>query len=364
MFSRSRILQRYVLTEFLRLFSLGLCSLVFIYLVVLFFQKMNIFTKNQAPFYLIFEYLLYKIPLVTFQWTMPYAILLATLLTLGNLSRHSELTAMKAGGVSLYRITFPLLVIAVILSFVSFVGNEYLVPYTNAKTKYLLDVRVRKEEPSSSFKNFKIWYWSKNRIFNIQVLDSQLMVLKGLTLYQVDSNFRCTQRVDAREAKWIDGKWQFYKGTVRNFGEDGSIQTVPFRELEFPLKENWESFQKIEQRSDELSYTGLTTYIRRIREAGYDSTRYLVDLYAKLSYPFLNLVMVLIGIPFGLKAPRSGGVALNVGISVLVAFIYGMFFYVFLSFGKSGILPPFVAAWTPTVLFFLGGIFTLMSVRQ
>ncbi len=364
MFSRSRILQRYVLTEFLRLFSLSLSSLVFIYCVVLFFQKMNIFTKNQAPFYLIFEYLLYKIPLVAFQWTMPYAILLATLLTLGNLSRHSELTAMKAGGVSLYRITFPLLVVALMLSFVSFLGNEHLVPYTNVKTKYLLDVRVRKEEPSSSFKDYKIWYWSKNRILNIQVLDSELMVLEGLTLYQMDSNFRCTQRVDAREAKWADGKWLFYKGTVRNFGKDGSIQTTPFRELEFPLKENWESFRNLEQHSDELSYTELATYIRKIREAGYDSTRYLVDLYSKLSYPFLNLVMVLIGIPFGLKAPRSGGVALNVGISIVVAFIYGMFFYVFLSFGKSGLLPPLVAAWTPTVLFFLGGIFTLMSVRQ
>jgi lipopolysaccharide export system permease protein len=212
MFSRSRILQRYVLIEFLRLFSLSLSSLVFIYLVVLFFQKMNIFTKNQAPFYLIFEYLLYKIPLVTFQWTLPYAVLLAALLTLGNLSRHSELTAMKAGGVSLYRITFPLLIVALILSFVSFLGNEYLVPYTNVKTKYLLDVRVRKQEPSSSFKNYKIWYWSENRIFNIQVLDSQLMILKGLTLYQMDSDFRCTQRVDAREARWIDGKWHSIKG--------------------------------------------------------------------------------------------------------------------------------------------------------
>ena len=364
MFNRSRILQRYVLVEFLRLFLLSLSSLIFIYLVVLFFQKMNIFIKNQAPFHLIFEYLALKIPLVTFQWTMPYAILLATLLTLGNLSRHSELTAMKAGGVSLYRITFPLLIVALILSFVSFLGNEYLVPYSNVQTKYLLDLRVRKENPSSFFKNYKIWYSSKNQIFNIQMLDSQLMILKGLTLYQVDNDFRCTQRVDAREAKWIEGKWRLYNGAVRDFGEEGSIRTVPFSELEFPLKENWESFQKIEQRSADLSYTELATYIRKIRAAGYDSTRYLVDLYSKLSYPFLNLVMVLIGIPFGLKAPRSGGVALNVGISVLVAFIYGMFFYVFLSFGKSGILPPFVAAWTPTVLFFLGGIFTLMSVRQ
>ena len=133
---------------------------------------------------------------------------------------------------------------------------------------------------------------------------------------------------------------------------------------EFSLQENWNSFQKLERRSDELSYSELMIYIEKIRSAGYDATRYVVELHAKLSYPFLSLVMVLIGIPFALKTARSGGVALNIGISILIAFADGVLFYVFLSFGKSGVLPPLVAAWTPTVLFSLAGVFTLMSVRQ
>ena len=85
-----------------------------------FFRKWILIIKYQAPFYLIFEYLLYRIPEVTFQWTLPYAVLLATLLTLGMLSRHSEITAMKAGGISLYRITFPLLLIALLDQFLLF----------------------------------------------------------------------------------------------------------------------------------------------------------------------------------------------------------------------------------------------------
>jgi len=364
MFENHRILHRYVIREFLKVFSLCLSSLIFIYIVVLFFQKMNIFIKYQAPFYLIFEYIPYKIPEVIFEWTLPYAVLLATLLTLGNLSRHSEITAMKAGGVSLYRITFPLLFIALLISLSSFLGNEYLVPYSNQRTQYLLDVKVRKEKPSGFFRDYKIWYRSDHRIFNIQLLDPKRKILKGLTLYEFDNDFRCTQRIEAREARWINGKWRFYDGAMRNFNENSSIQVIPFEELEFPLQENWESFGKIARHSEEMSYTELRTYIQKIQSAGYDATRYLVDLYSKYSYPLLNLIMVLIGIPFALKTGRSGGVALSIGVSVMIGFAYGVTFYVFLSFGKSGILSPFLSSWIPTFFFGLAGIFALMSVRQ
>ncbi len=151
---------------------------------------------------------------------------------------------------------------------------------------------------------------------------------------------------------------------VRDFDEGGSIQTTQFEELELSLSESWESLQNIERRSQEMSYTELRTYIKKIQSAGYDSTRYLVDLYAKLSYPFLNFIMILIGVPFALKTGRSGGVALSIGVSVMIGFAYGVTFYVFLSFGKSGVLSPFLAAWIPTLLFGLAGVFTLMSIRQ
>jgi lipopolysaccharide export system permease protein len=364
MFESHRIIQRYVVREYLKVFSLTLSSLILIYVVILFFQKVDLVIKNKAPFYLIFEYLLYKVPEFTFQWTLPYSILLATLLTLGMFSRHSEITAMKAGGVSLYRITFPLLSIALLVSLFSFLGNEYLVPSTNRKVRYLLDVKVRGEKPTSFFKNYKIWYHSDHRIFNIQLLDPQKKILKGFTLYQFDDQFRCIERIDAREVKWTDGKWWLYDGAVRDFDESGSIRMTPFGEMQYPLQEDWESFQTIERQSGNMSYTELRNYIRKIQGAGYDATRYLVALYSKYSYPLLNIIMVLIGVPFALKTGRSGGVALSIGVSVMTGFAYGITFYIFLSLGKSGVLSPLLSSWTPTLLFGLAGIFTLMSVRQ
>lgn len=364
MFESHRIIYRYVTREYLKIFILSLSSLTLIYVVILFFQKMSLFSKHQAPFQLIFEYLFYKIPEVTFQWTLPYAILLATLLTLGILSRHSEVTALKAGGVSLYRITFPLFSIGLIVSFFSFLGNEYIVPFTTQRVRHLLSFEVRKEKPASSFKNFKIWYHSDQRIINIQLLDLGRKVLEGFTLYEFDDYFRCTQRIDAREARWIEGKWRLYEGAIRNFEASGSIQVTPFKEIEFSLQESWESFLKIERSPEEMSYTELRNYIQKIRSSGYDSTRYLVSLYSKLSSPLLNLIMILIGIPFSLKTGRSGGVTMSIGISVIIGFTYGVTFYIFLSFGKSGILSPLISSWIPTLLFGLAGIFTLMSLRQ
>jgi lipopolysaccharide export system permease protein len=113
-----------------------------------------------------------------------------------------------------------------------------------------------------------------------------------------------------------------------------------------------------------MSYGELWTYIQKIQASGYDATRYLVDLHSKLSTPLLNLIMVLIGIPFALKTSRSGGVALSIGSSVMIGFAYGVIFYVFVSFGKSGVLSPILACWIPTVLFGLAGTLTLMSIRQ
>ncbi len=364
MFESYRTLHRYVVREYLKILGLTLSSMILIFFVVLFLDKVNLFIRNRAPSYLIFEYLLYRVPEVTFQWTLPYAVLLATLLTLGMLSRHSEITAMKAGGVSLYRITLPLLFIALIISFLSFLGNEYLIPFTNQKVRYLLAVEVRKEQPTSFFKNYKIWYRSDHHIFNIQLLDPQKKVLEGFTLYQLDDSFRCIQRIDAREAKWVNGKWWLYHGATRHFDKGGSVRMIPFEEMECSLPESWESFQTTDWKSEEMSYTELRTYIQKIQSAGYDATRYVVDFYSKYSYPLLNLIMVLIGVPFALKTGRSGGVALSIGLSVMIGFTYGVIFYIFLTFGRSGILSPLLSAWTPTVLFGLAGIFTLMSVRQ
>ncbi len=363
MFERYWILHRYVTLEYLKVFFLSLSSLVLIYVVVLFFQKVDTFIRNQAVI-LIFPYLLYKVPEVIFQWTLPYAILLSTLLTLGMLSRHSEITAMKAGGISLYRITIPLLIIALSAGLFSFAGNEYLVPKANQEAEYLFSVKVRKKQPAGFFKNYKIWYLGDQRIYNIQLLEINEKKLKGISLYQFDDQFRCNLRIDAQEAIWVEGKWKFYQGAIRQFDDTGIIQTTFFQEKEFTLPETWESFLRAEKKTGEMSYMELRSYIERIRASGYDSTRYVTDLYAKLSYPFLNLIMVLIGIPFALKTGRSGGVALSIGISVIIGFAYGVTFYVFLSFGKSGVLPPFLAAWTPTFLFGLAGFFTLTSIRQ
>ena len=364
MFDTHRTLYRYVAREFLKILSLSLSSLILIYIVVVFLQKMTSIGKYQAPFYLVFEYLLYKLPEVAFQWTLPYAVLLSIVLTLGSLSRHSEITALKAGGISLYRITLPLFLIVFLISIANFLGNEYFVPYTYQKSRYVWDVKIKKEKPIGFFKNFKIWYRSDNRIFNIQLLDPQNTTLQGFTLYQLDDQFRCTQRIDAREVRWVNGEWEFHEGALRNFGEDGSLQVTPFKEMKFPLKETWESFQKTERDPEEMSYSELRTYVHKIQAAGYNATRYRVALHSKLSLPVLNLIMVLIGIPFALGTSRSGGVALSIGLSVMIGFVFGVTYYIFLSVGKTGVLPAVLSAWTPTLLFGLAGIFTLTSIRQ
>jgi len=142
---------------------------------------------------------------------------------------------------------------------------------------------VRKEPPTGFFKNYKIWYRSDRRILNIQLLDAAKKALRGLTLYEFDDQFRCTQRIDASEARWADGKWRFYDGAIRDFGESGSIRMTAFKEMDFPLKENWESFQKSAGDSAEMSYGELRTYIQKIQAA--DTMQPDIWLTSMLKYP-------------------------------------------------------------------------------
>jgi len=153
-------------SEYLKIFGLPWKSDLHL-CVVLFFQKLDTITKHQAPFYLIFEYLLYK-----YRGDLPMDFALWGIALNPshprNFSRHSEITAMKAGGVSLYRSPCPHLP-RPDLQLLLLSRNEYLVPVTNQRTRHLLSVQVRKEQPSSSFKNYKIWFHADHRIYNIQL---------------------------------------------------------------------------------------------------------------------------------------------------------------------------------------------------
>jgi lipopolysaccharide export system permease protein len=357
------ILRKYISREALKILLLSMSAFILIYLIVDFFARMGIFIEHNAPPTLVFLYYLYQIPGIGLQ-VFPLGILMATLLGLALLSRNNEITAMKASGISLYRITLPLFILGILASALCFIGNEIIVPFSKRQSDDILLVEILKKPRKTFIRNYKVWFRSQNAVYNFQVFNPQKDLLEGITLFEFDDDFGLTRRVDAKKALWKGGVWHFYDVTIRDFRKRSEIQTARFEEKVIHIPETPDVFKEEQRDTEEMGYYDLRRYIRNIERGGYDATRYIVDLYAKLSFPFACTIMVFIGIPFSTKTGRSGGIALPIVMSIVIGFLYWIILNLSLSLGHSGFLTPHLAAFAPHALFGLAGIYALTSIRQ
>ncbi len=357
------ILRRYICREFIKILLLSMSAFILIYLIVDFFTRMDTFLEHKATPNLIFLYYIYQIPGIVFQ-ILPIGVLMATLLGLGILSRNNEITAMKANGISLYWITLPLLLLGIVASGLCFIGNEFVVPFSKGKSDDILLVEILKRPRKTFIRNDKVWYRSRNAIYNFQVFNPQQDLLEGITLFEFDDDFKLLRRIDAKSARWEENAWHFFDVTIRDFDKRRATQTTRFEERVIPIPETPDVFKEEQKDAEEMGYYDLRRYVRKVKRGGFDATRYIVDLYAKLSFPFACAIMVFIGIPFSMKTARSGGVALSIVMSIVIGFIYWIILNLSLSLGHSGWLPPQLSAFAPHALFGLAGIYALISIRQ
>jgi lipopolysaccharide export system permease protein len=360
------ILSRYIAREFLKLFFLWVISFFLIFFVVELFERINVVIVNKAPAYLLLEYFLYYTLYYFLPQALPFATLLAALITLGVLARNNEIVAMKAHGVSTYRIMLPLLVLAALITALIFAGNETIVPYAARKATYIWSVKIKGEEERAFFELNKIWYRGEDVIYNIRLLDPKKDILKGVTIYYFDEAFNLRQRVDAREARWNGNEWTFCEVTMRNFLPEGEVVRETYDEKDIPIPEKPEDFKKGMRNPQEMTYRELKEYVEKLKSDGYDPTRYVVDLHTKVAFPFLTFIMVLIGSPLALAASqgRGGGIAQGVGLSIVIGFVYWLVFAISVAMGQAGTLPPLIAAWAPNVFFGLAGGLIVESIHQ
>ncbi|HOO90137.1 MAG TPA: LPS export ABC transporter permease LptG [Syntrophales bacterium] len=354
------ILDRYILKEFIKIFTVMLVSLIGLYLIADFFERMRMFLSNHATVRQMTSYFLMTIPMILSQM-IPVAFLLGTLLSFGILSKNSEITAMKANGVSLYRISLPIIILSFAICIVAFLLNEFVTPYTNQKAKYVKYVEVQKRERMGSFKQNEIWYRSQKGIYNFSVFDPRTNTLKGIRINFFDREMNLYERIDAKEARWEGGKWIFKDVLVTTFPEDGLpvLEKIPSRIIDLP--ESPSDFMAVQKSSEEMGLVELNRFIQKIRSEGYDTIRYRTDLHGKVAFPLVNIILAILGVSFSLKSERSGGIAQSIGAGIIIGFSYWIVFAFTISLGHSGTIPPVIAAWAAN--FILGIAALIMFIR-
>lgn len=359
-----KLLNRYILKTFTRVLLLALGAFVGIYLLIDFFEKINDFINHNAPLSLYLLYFLNKIPQVAMQ-IIPIAILMATFMTLGGLSRTNELTAMRSCGISLWRIATPLLISAFLLSLVVLGVNEYIVPITAKTANNILT--FSDNQAGAALRRDKIWFRNGNDIVNIRLAYPQKGRLEGISIFELGPGFRPSTRIEAQAADYDkSGGWVFKGVTVRHFSPSSGelVKIEHLDQMPFSLHKGPKDFKALAPQKNELGYRQLHRLAKQLRAEGYDATRYTVDMYSRLAAPFACLIMAFLGIPFALQKGRGASLTAGIAISVIIGFSFYIVQAMLLAFGYSGIFPPLVAAWAANILFFLLGLWLVLSVRE
>jgi lipopolysaccharide export system permease protein len=355
-------LDRYILKEFLKTFSLIVLSLICLYLIVDFFERIRMFLSNDATAFQMASYFIYNIPTILSQM-IPVTFLLSTLLTFGLLSKNSEITAMKSNGVSLYRISMPVIVFSLFVCIFAFLLAEFITPYTNQKAKHIKLVEVQKRKKLGSFKENQIWYKSEKGIYNFTVFDPEKATLKGVKINFLDRDMNLTKRIDAREALWSEGKWHFRDLVITTFPEGNFPVLERASSMIIDLPETPADFTVVQKDTAEMGFWELQRFIEKVRSEGYDATQYVTDLQGKIAFSLVSLILAVLGVSFSLKSERSGGVAQGVGAGIIIGFSYWIVFAFSMSLGHAGTLPPFIAAWSANILLGAAALFLFSRIR-
>ncbi|MGH7343307.1 MAG: LptF/LptG family permease, partial [Candidatus Rokuibacteriota bacterium] len=290
----------------------------------------------------------------------PIVVLTATVFLFMELERHHELTALKAAGISLHRVSLPILVLAGAVSVVAFVYQETAAPVLNARGDEVDRVEIKKTSAPRSEPRLQWYRWSDSEFARVDRLDRVKRLVNGVTLVAIDAHFRLVKRLDVGEAVWASNGLEFGRSVLREFGPDNTIHTVTQSGMPVRLGDSLEALGAMPTQPSAMTFMELRAYVRHLRERGQAVGTQALYLHSKLSFPLMSLVLAILAISCTARY-RRGGRLVGGAIAVVITVAYWVVNSGALSLGRVDLLPPIVAAWAATIVF--GGIGVALFVR-
>ncbi|HDS09908.1 MAG TPA: LPS export ABC transporter permease LptG [Firmicutes bacterium] len=350
-----KILDKYIIREFIKLFTL--CSLAFPFVFVIADIVNNLDKFENVPGKWVLLYYIYQMPYI-FVLIVPFGVLISVLLSLGNLAKNSEVIAMKASGISLYRISMPVMFLAVLIYFFTLFITNAVIPPANFKSQQIYRLRIRKQisivdTPNRVHLGYKGMIEEETFYVYIRYFDGQLLKVNDIKIFFFNEDGIETRRIDAKHAKWNEAEgWVGYSGVVeRKFSAEGdiiSIERTGTRPLYFYLRP--EDLARVEIDPENMSYSALKRKIDDLKQSGENVTKLLVELHLKIAYPFTNVIIALLAIPFGANITRRG-LAKGFGIGLIIVIVFLTVVKFSITLGSGGVLSPFLSAWIANFVF-------------
>jgi len=359
-----RLHDRMVIRMWLRVMLYCIAAFAILFVLGDLFEKIDNFIDHQAPALTITRYYVFRLAEIV-RLTLPVDVLLSTLFTLGVLGKNNELVALLASGVSMLRIARPILIAAAVCVAISALLAEKIVPESNARAARIKRVEIDRQPPIDAPIRAEFKYRGRNGYFYaVRLLDTRTQRMTGVVLHQVRDG-RIVRRLDAETAEWNGEFWTFRNGFLREFGPGNAPaagtdtpppaldeRAEPFHQTRLrDLAESPLDLARVEPEPDAMNYASLRDYIEGVRRSGGDANDYIVEMYTKLSYPWTNFVLGLLGVGLSARRKKKASLATGFGWTLVIAFTYLALTEIGAALGKNERLPALFAAWVANLLF-------------
>ena len=356
------LLSRYLLKQNASVLALAICFGVAISSAVETLERVSSFIRYEADLGLVLKYIFFRSPWYLSN-VLPLAYLLSVLLTLGRLTKHNEVIAMRAGGVSLLEIAQTILSAAIATSLFLFVWNEWVLPGAFSRAERIRRVEIQKRDLRGVLSHQGIWIRGDDAFYQIQFFDRRTATLKGIRIFRLDREFNLVGVVEAESARWTGKAWAM-RGTREILFRPPRWEPKVISPSKYTISEPLEEFNILSKEPEEFGIFELQDYIASLRGKGIDVKSYEVDLGIKVSGVFLPLIMAMIAIPFALRHPRMGGVAASFSASLAIGFGFWIIQAIAVSLARGGAMQPLIAAWLPHVIFSLTGVYYFLRLEE
>jgi LPS export ABC transporter permease LptG/LPS export ABC transporter permease LptF len=357
------ILDRYLIRRWAFISSLIFASLVGVSVIVTIFDQIDNMYRHHKPFGLLMAFVWARIP-EFIHFSLPVTALMAAVLTLGLFTKTNEITAMKSCGISVYRAIVPLALCSLLLGGLAFYMQENILPRANLRAD---EIRNRLNDAPVRSYGYETRRWVSNktgdRFYNYTYYDPKTSTFSHLSIFDLDlGRWTLTRRIYAQKAALAGDTLKLEGGWVQEFAGGARVRYDEPKTFDLKLQPGEEIFLRETRDSAQMTYTELGRQIGDVAALGFDTVRLEVDQRSKISFPFVALVMTLVGVPFAFSMGKRGALV-GIGVGLSVAVIYWVAIGIFRSLGYVSFLSPFLAAWGPNILFGLGGLTFLSRVR-
>lgn len=359
-----KIIDRYLFFSFMSIFLFSSIFLYVLFVIGDIFGFLDEILREGIGINALYAFYINMMPFVITQ-VAPIACLLSSVFLLGNLNRHNEITALKASGISLFKILKPILVGAFVIGVFVFLLNDRVVPTSMRmanKIRYE-KLEVGKRGPSKVIRNVALYGYGNKVIFTKE-FDIEKKILDDTIIHTQDESKGIISKTSIKTMRWQDNKWIGEDVVIYSIDKNGEFVSTPeiYEEKEIALKETPIDFINNQWQPQYMSYSQLKKYLNVfLAGSKLAKRRFTVDLYYKFSFPFACLVMILVAAPFTLVTKR-GGALIGMAKGILIALTYIPLVAIGLALGKGGILPPFLAAWFANII--LGGIGLFLTLKN